>query len=275
VNTQMKFAVTILLVIVTAGPAYPQNKDMLRLEQDVIDLKAQVKVLQSTLDSNNTAVKTLVEKMFDQVNTLSSGMQTISKNVDALKNQDDASTKEMRTILTTLSGTVSDLQDKSEAIRTQMLSLSKQLNTMKTTAEPLAKPDDMWRQAVLDSLAGNYDLVIGDLQDFLSKAPGDPRTAEAHLMMGETLAAQKKFDQAVTEYDTVLQKYPESDKNKTALLKKGIALADLNQTQQAIIILKQVVMQFPNTTEARVANDKLKEITPAGRRGQAPAGGKQ
>jgi tol-pal system protein YbgF len=275
VNTRLKLVLAVLLVIIAVGPAYPQNKDMLRLEQDVIDLKSQVKVLQSSMDSNNTAMKALVEKMYDQVNTLSSGMQAVSKSVDGLKNQDDASTKEMRTILTTLSGTVNDLQDGLTNVRTQMSSLSKQMTAMKTTAEPLAKPDDLWRTAVVDSLAGNYDLAIADLQDFLSKAPGDSRTAEAHLRIGESLSAQKKFDQAINEYDVVLQKYPDSDTTKSALLKKGYALADLNQTQQAITILKQVQTQFPNTAEATAATAKLKEITPAGRRGQAPAGAKQ
>ena len=271
----MKFVLAVLLVVTAAGPAYPQSKEMLRLEQDVIDLKAQVKVLQSTLDSNNTAVKTLVEKMYDQVNSLSSGMQTISKNVDALKSQGDTSTKEMRTILTNLSGTVNDIQDGFTSVRTQMSSLSKQITSMKTTSEPLARPDDMWRQAYADYSAGLYDLAVGDFQDFLSKAPGDPKTADAHFFMGETLSALKKYDQAVNEYDIVLQKYPDSDKSKNALLKKGYALADLNQTQQAVTILKQVQTQFPNTAEATAAAAKLKEITPGAPKRPAPAGGKQ
>lgn len=271
----MKFVLAILLVIMAAGPAYPEDKQLLQLQKDVIDLMAQVKVMQSTMDSNNTAIKALVEKMYDQVNTLSSGMQTITKNVDALKNQGDTSTKEMRTILTNLSSTVNDLQDGVASVRTQMSSLSKQLTEMKTTAEPLAKPDDMWRQAYADYSAGLYDLAVGDFQDFLSKAPGDPKTADAHFFMGEALSAQKKYDQAVNEYDIVLQKYPDSDKSKNALLKKGYALADLNQTQQAVTILKQVQTQFPNTAEATAAAAKLKEVPAAGRRGQAPAGGKQ
>jgi tol-pal system protein YbgF len=271
----MKFVMAVLLVLMAAGPAYPEDKALLQLQADVIQLAQQIKQVQNSLDQNNSVMKGLVEHMADQVNSLAGGMQKISTTVDGLKNQNDSSTKEMRTILQTLSGTVGELQEGFSSVRSQMESLSRQITAMKTTSEPLAKPDDLWRTAVVDSLAGNYDLAISDLQDFLSKAPGDPRAAEAHLMMGESLSAQKKYDQALNEYDIVLQKYPDSDKSKTALLKKGFALADTNQTQQAVTTLKQVQTQYPNTPEASAATSRLKDIPAAGRRGQAPAGGKQ
>ena len=91
-------------------------------------------------------------------------------------------------------------------------------------------------------------------------------------MIAESLTAQKKYDQALNEYDIVLQKYPDSDKSKTALLKKGYALADTNQLPQAINTLKEVVAKYPNTTEASEASSRLKDIQAPARKTPPKAG---
>jgi len=273
VNTRIKFMMAILLIVIAAGPAYPENKDLLQLNADILLLKQQVKQIQTTLDQNDAAIKSLVEKMADQVNTLAGGMQKINQTVDGLKNQDDSSTKEMRTILTNLNSAMSDLQDGMQSVRSQVNSLSQQMTSMKTTSQPLERPDDLWRGAYADYSAGNWDLAVGDLQDFLTKNPTDTRAPQAHLLIGESLAAQKKYDQALNEYDIVLQKYAESDTSKTALLHKGYALADTNQTPQAISTLKDVVDKYPNTPEAGAATNRLKELQPSARKAPASKGG--
>jgi tol-pal system protein YbgF len=271
----MQLILAVLLIATIVGPAYPEDKEMLRLQADVIQLAQQVKQIQSSLDQNNSVMKALVEKMADQVNTLAVGMQRMSQTIDGVKGQNDVGTKELRTILSGLSTNMTDLQEAMSSVRAQVNSLSQQVTSMKTTAEPLAKPDDLWRTAFGDYSAGNFDLAISDLQDFLSKYPADMRAADAHFMIGESLSAQKKYDQALNEYDIVLQKYPDSDKTKTALLKKGLALADTNQPQ-AVNVLTDVVKKFPNTSESNAAGAKLKELQqpPAARRAPAQVKGK-
>ena len=83
-------------------------------------------------------------------------------------------------------------------------------------------------------------------------------------MIGDSLAAAKKYDQALQEYDIVLQKYPDSDTSRAALLKKGLSLAETNP-QQAIATLQEVAKKFPNTSEAATAQARIKELQPARR----------
>ena len=115
---------------------------------------------------------------------------------------------------------------------------------------------------MVESYSGLYDLALQDFNEFLSKYPNDPRAAEAHLRMGDSLLNQKKYEPAETEYDFVLQKYPESDTTRAALLKKGLAFAE-HDTPQAITTLNEVVKKFPNTSEASSAQTKLRELQPA------------
>ena len=257
-----------LLLVFAVGPAYSQNKDILRLQADLITVQQQVKQIQSSIDANNGVIKALVEKIADQVNTLSGGLQKVNQALDqaigGLRSQNDTSAKEMRTTLSNLNTRVGELQEGLSSVRAQINSLSKQVTTIKTTSEPLAGPNDLWKSAMLNSFSGLYDLAIGDFQEFLSKSPNDPRAPEAHLRMGEAFFNQKKYEQAETEYDFVLQKYPESDTSRAALLKKGLALAE-HDTPQAITTLNEVVKKFPNTSEANSAQTKLRELQPARR----------
>ena len=263
---RMKLSTAVLLIVFAAGPAYPQkNKELLQLQADMIELQQRVRQIQTSVDQNNAALKGLLEKMTDQVNTLAGGMQRISQSIDGLKTQGDATTREVRAILPGLNGALNELQEGMSSIRSQIGGVSSELRTLKTTAEPLAGPNDLWRTAYVDYSAGNYDLAISGVQEFLSKYPNDPRAPDGHLLIGDTLAALKKYDQAIPEYDFVLQKYPESDKSRTALLKKGLALAETNQPQQAIATLNEVVKRFPNTSEATSAQAKLRELQPAQR----------
>ena len=78
-----------MLIALSAGPAYPQNRDILQLQKDMIDLQQLVKQLQGSLDRNNEVTKSLLERTADQVNTLAVGMQKITQTVDGLKNQSD------------------------------------------------------------------------------------------------------------------------------------------------------------------------------------------
>ena len=136
---------------------------------------------------------------------------------------------------------------------------------MKTTASPLPGPNDLWKEAVVDSLTGQYELANSAFQEFLQKSPNDPRAPEAHLRMGDNFVSMKKYDQAEQEFDFVLQKYPDSDTSRAALLKKGLAQAETNQPQ-AKETLTEVVKKYPNTAEAQSAQSKLKEMQPASRR---------
>jgi len=258
-----------LIVVLMAGPAYPQKKEILQLQADMINLTKTINQLQMTVDQNNAVMKGLVEKMADTVNSLTASLQKVNQAVDGVKSQNDRETGDLRTIittLTTLNTNMTELQEGLSLVRSQISSVSREVTTIKTTTEPLEGPNEVWRKAVLDSTVGNYDLAIDGYKEFITKFGNDRRAAEAQLAIADALSNQKKYEQALTDYDLFLQKYPGHDKTGAALYKKGLALAELNQTPQAIQTLERVVKEFPNTSEAEGAKLKLKDLQPAPRR---------
>jgi tol-pal system protein YbgF len=268
----MKLSISVLLIVISAGPAYPQNRteaSLLRLEKDMIDVNLKINQLQAAFDRDNGVLRGLVERMADQVNTLAAGTQKLNQSIDGIRTQNDATIRELRATLKTVSDSVKDLQNDLSSARSQINTISRELSAMKNTAEPLATPEDLWREANLNYNVGLWDLAISGLQEFLAKYPTDPKAPDAQLRIGDALHAQKKLELAVTQYDIVLQKYPESDTTRAALLKKGLILAEANQPQ-ATSTLNEVVKKFPGTSEALAAQQKLKELQSA-QRGRTPA----
>jgi tol-pal system protein YbgF len=203
--------------------------------------------------------------MADQVNTLGTSVQRINQAMEGVTGQTEKTASELRVILTNMNNNVTELQEGLSSVRAQMNSISQQVTARLTTVEPLAGPEDVMRGAMVDYLAGNYDLALSGFQEFLTKFPDDPRAADAQLSKGEALFNQKKFQEAVVEYDVFLQKYPDNDKTRTALYKKGLAHAELNETQPALAALDKVVKEFPNTSEATNAQAKARQLRAARR----------
>lgn len=268
-NAPSKLLIATGLVLLMAGPAYTQNKDMVILQKDILDLKYSITQMQASFDQNNQALKSLVEKVFDQVNTLSSSIARINQTVEAANTRNDQTAADIRTAIVGLNTRMSDLTETISAVRSQVSGLSSQMTSMNTKAEPLPGPDDSWRSAKLDVLLGNFDLAVQGLSEFQAKYPNDPRSADAQIMKGEAYVAQKKHEQAIIEFDLFLQKYPESDKSSLALYKKGLAQAEAND-KGALATLQQVVARYPKSQEAPLATQKIKELSTAGARGRRP-----
>ena len=96
-NTRTSLSILVLLFILTAGPAYSQNRDILQLQRDMIEVQTRVKQLQTTVDQDNAVMKNLLEKTTDQVNSMAATMQKVSQVVDGMSKQNDASSREAKT----------------------------------------------------------------------------------------------------------------------------------------------------------------------------------
>jgi tol-pal system protein YbgF len=264
VKTLSRTLATCTIVLLLAGPAYPQSREeraIIQLQADMIGLKQQMAQMQDSMDKKNAVIQSLVEKIADQVNGMSAGIQKID---EVVQTQSDKTAGEIRGLVANMGRTITELSQGMEAMRSQLSSVSQQITALKASAEPLEGPEDVMRNAKVDVVAGNYDLAISGFQEFLAKFPDDPRAPEAQLSIGDAYYYQKKFEQAVIEYDLFLQKYPQSDRTGTALYKKGLALAEYDRAQ-AIPILQKVAKDYSGTVEAANATQKLRELQARGR----------
>lgn len=269
-NISNRLVMAGMLILIVAGPAFPQNREILQLQADMIRLSQQMNQLQSTQDTKNAVMQGLLEKVVDQVNGLSANLQTnlqrINQVIENVKDNNDKTAAEMRIAVGKIDKNVDALAEGLAVMRGQISSVSQQVTAMKVTAEPLATVEDLRRTAMTDYLVGNYDLAIGGFQELLAKFPGDPLAFEARLSIGDAYYNQKKYDQALVEYDMFLQNYPPNDKTRAALYKKGLAHAELNQRPEALAVFKKVAADFPGTIEATNSTQKTRELSAPARR---------
>lgn len=68
-----------------------------------------------------------------------------------------------------------------------------------------------------------YDLASEEWQAFLRKHPDDPRQDKAHHYLGTCLLQEKKYEQAVREFEIIIARYPKFDQLDQSMVNLGIA----------------------------------------------------
>ena len=122
--------------------------------------------------------------------------------------------------------------------------------------DPLA----IYQAAYRDYQRGNFDLAIEGFQEYVRNNPATDLADNAAYWIGESLFSQKKYAEAIQQFDSVIKNYAQSDKVPAALLKKGYAYMELGEKAQGIVQLQYVVHEHPRSNEASLARQRLKTL---------------
>ena len=93
------------------------------------------------------------------------------------------------------------------------------------------------------------------LTDFLAKHPGDPLAPNAQYWLGETWYAEKKYNDAIVEFQKVLKDHKGSEKVPDALLKIGLSFQSQGDCEKALLFLDEVSQAHKGTAAAKVAKE--------------------
>ena len=121
-------------------------------------------------------------------------------------------------------------------------------------------PSELYDTAYGDYTKGRYALAIQGFQEYLDAYPTTTLADNAQYWIGESHYAQRKFKEAIDDFDKLLKTWPKSGKAAAALLKKGYALSEMGQKPEAVVSLQYVVNEYPASEEARLARVKLKSL---------------
>lgn len=125
---------------------------------------------------------------------------------------------------------------------------------------PTSSPQEAYSMAYNDYLKGNYDLAIESFKLYRAQFPGSPLADNALYWIGECRYSQRKFEEAVDAFDELILTYPQGDKAAAAHLKKGLSFIELGRKPEALAALKLLVAKYPLEEEARIAQDKIREL---------------
>ena len=105
-----------------------------------------------------------------------------------------------------------------------------------------------------------YDQAIRAFQQFLTNHPNDRYSDNAQYWLAEAYYVKREYPLALDEYNKVITNFPESQKVSDAMLKVGFTMIELGQIDNAREHLQALIRQQPDSTVARLADERLKQL---------------
>jgi len=105
-----------------------------------------------------------------------------------------------------------------------------------------------------------YDQAVPEFQAFLTSFPESVYVPNAHYWLGQLLMMKNETSQAQTHFESVVTGYPDSNKRADAMLKLGTVYQKLNLIVKAKQILQDLISQYPDSTAAKLATDRLSKF---------------
>jgi tol-pal system protein YbgF len=106
----------------------------------------------------------------------------------------------------------------------------------------------------------DFDTARNSFQELLNKYPNSRSADNAQFWIGEIYYREKWYEKAILEYQKVIEKYPKGNKVLAAILKQGYAFFNLGDKTNSRIILKELIKKHPDSKEAKIAEQKLRQI---------------
>ncbi len=159
-----------------------------------------------------------------------------------------------------------DLDRRLAAMEHQMQKLEKSLDELQKKGpeakmQEIEKSPDALYQKGLDTFRGGDAQKARDLLSrFIELYPNHELAANAHYWLGETYYSEKKYDQAILEFQQTIKNFPKKEKVPAAMLKQAMAFKELGDAKSARYVLKKLQEEFPQSEEAVRAKEKLKEL---------------
>jgi len=283
--------------LVGPRPAEAVARELIELQRDVTSLLQGQKDLSTQVTQDNTVMKTLIGQSGDNVNKLASTMGSLQKSVQDVQANSGARLDTMSTQVQGLSDNLEEIKSRLGKLNQQLVDLQNSVqsldakistgaapapatgtgtptssvvpakptgvgSSLNTPAIPAGVPsaNTLYDSGIGDIRTGKLDLARSEFQDYLKYYPTTDLASNAQFYLGEIAYSQKKYDEAVSEYEKVLTNYPKSFKLAPARLKQGMALIALGQKADGIRQLREVVKRYPGTEEDRLARARLKEL---------------
>ncbi|MEA2164012.1 MAG: hypothetical protein QOK37_2139 [Thermoanaerobaculia bacterium] len=264
---------TLLAAATLSSAACVTSSDVEKLQSQISDLQEQLVQVKRT-SSSKEEVQNVNKTIADQTQMLLKSNAILVAKVDQIEDKIqnaqgavEQTNNRLDRISQTLTQTQHDVDElKGSVARAAAAATPNPLPasggemTVQPPAMPAEDPVQVYQSAFRDYQRGNYDLAIAGFRDFVSRNPNSELSGNAAYWIGESLYSQKKYREAIQQFDTVVTRYPKSDKVAGALLKKGYGYIALGEKSQGIVQLQYVVHEHATSPEAALARQKLKSL---------------
>ncbi|MFQ3237353.1 MAG: tol-pal system protein YbgF [Paraglaciecola sp.] len=105
-----------------------------------------------------------------------------------------------------------------------------------------------------------YDEAIPEFQAFLQNYPNSSYASNAHYWLGQLLFNKQDWAGATSQFEALTNNFPDSTKRPDAMLKLGIAEQQRSNTARAEQLWKNVITEYPTSSARKLAEIQLKDL---------------
>ncbi len=120
----------------------------------------------------------------------------------------------------------------------------------KTGGDPLQEGMTLHKQR-------SYAAAGDKFQQFLKDRPKGDKAIEARYYLADSLLQDKKYDEAIVEFNKVVEGHPKSSFAPPALLKQAQAFKAQGKSKIANLVLEKLIADYPKSSEAAQARKLL------------------
>src|SRR5215472_12804538 len=272
-------------------PAEAVAREIVDLQRDVTSLLQGQKDISTQMIQDHTAIRTVVSGFTDNINRMNGTMASLQKSVQDVQANSGARLDTMSTQVQGLSDNLEEIKSRLGKLNQQLVDLQNSVQSIDSkissggaapatgtptptasNASPSGSPagaapsgpapsaDMLYSNGLRDIQSGKYDLARSEFQDYLKYYGKTDLASNAQFYIGEIYYRQKKYQEAISEYDKVINNYPKSFKLAPARLHRATAMLQLGQKASAIRELREIIKLFPGSEEDRYARAQLKEL---------------
>lgn len=188
-------------------------------------------------------------------------VQSIDGRVEELARQEAKLKQQMPQLQKDLGPKVADLQQRVGKVEDRLGKL--EATVQKVAARPAPQATEQSPRALyehgLELIRKKRAYAEGQkvMREFLHRYPKHKLAINATYWIGEALYGEKKYEEAILQFQDVIQKYGHQPKVAAALVKQGLAFHALGDNKNAEPILQKVIKAYPRSSEAKKAKEFL------------------
>lgn len=105
-----------------------------------------------------------------------------------------------------------------------------------------------------------YEQAIPEFQSFLQKFPDSDYASNAHYWLGQLLFNKQDWKASAEHFERVVSYYADSSKRADSILKLGMAVLKQGNKARATQLFDQVINEYPDSSTRKLAEARLREL---------------
>lgn len=226
----------------------PRMKSIADMGADLDQIRGAVETLSGRVEDNERLIKQVVEKDLTRQDAMEAKLAELVPKV----NEMEMSIRRQQGYLGLEPPPVQE--EKKEGVVVEPRSTPPPLEQAKS------REVDLYDSALAAFREEKFEQAMDGFKGFLKEYPKSDRADNAQFWIGECFMALKQYEQAILAFQEVIKKYPKGNKVPNAMLRQALAFLEIKDQTSGKIMLKKIIKEYPNSSEAKIAEAKLKTV---------------